>query len=228
MSSEMLLCGASGKMVSTMNEISRRSASGRLLRYIAVGVLCLVLVLSLIGTNFALEWQIFSKAFIEDEFGNAILAMPAGMLVAKRLRKYRRVQPKTNMPIPWYSYGILGVFITAFAICLVHSSARRVSSPANLVVQSYVILGFVLAALAFIAMVWKFVKVRQQYNLRTLFAFTTAIAVLCSIAHYVRIAPLLIFFAPPAMEWAKCRSALKAATPANDTSGMQPQPPSAS
>ena len=144
------------------------------------------------------------------------------MLVAKRLRKYRRVQPKTNMPIPWYSYGILGVFITAFAICLVHSSARRVYFPANLMAQSYVILGFVLAALAFIAMVWKFVKVRQQYNLRTLFAFTTAIAVLCSIAHYVRIAPLLIFFAPPAMEWAKCRSALKAATPANDTSGMQP------
>ncbi len=61
---------------------------------------------------------------------------------------------------------------------------------------------FAVASGFFVIMVWKFVKARQQFTLRTLLLVTAGVAVLCSAAQYISLAPLLIFLAIPAAEWA--------------------------
>jgi hypothetical protein len=54
-------------------------------------------------------------------------------------------------------------------------------------------------------MVWTFCKQRPQFSLRSIFLATVGVALLCSVAYYVPIAPLVMFLALCAMAWIRRR-----------------------
>jgi hypothetical protein len=154
--------------------------------------------------------SIFRQAFIENQFGMGILAMLAGSLVACVLGKCRPLQIRHNASTLWYRSGIAGVYFLAFAVCMTHNPSGK---PVAVIVA-------VVAGVCFIVMVWGFFKARQQFTLRTLFLVTTGFAVLCSAAHYIPIAPLVVFLAAIAMQWV--RPPLPEVTNTTRSSGESP------
>ncbi len=128
------------------------------------------------------------------------MAVPAGELVAVLVRKRRKVQVRPETPKPWYWLGIKCVSCFAFVVCM-----RDSPLPKGLFSFLFDSFLFAVAAAYFFFTLWMFYKARQQFTLRTLFLVTFAVAVLCSTAQYIPIAPLLVFLGPPVAEWASWR-----------------------
>jgi hypothetical protein len=167
--------------------------------------------LVLLAIMFANDYgSIFRQAFIENQFGMGILAMLAGHLVGCVLRKCRPIRIRHTAPQLWYRLGIVGIYFLALAVCMTHNPAGK----------PFAVVMTVVAGVCFIVMVWGFFKVRQQFTLRTLFLVTTGFAVLCSAAHYIPIAPLVVFLAVIAGDWLK--PALPKATNTTQSPGESP------
>jgi hypothetical protein len=126
-----------------------------------------------------------------------ILILFATQLVVGFLRPARTAHAGASRPTaPWYYFGILG----ALAIpCAIAFGLDRAGKP----LYCFRVTFFGFSSVCFAVMVWKFVRVRQQFTLRTLMLAVFVEAILCSVSRYVgryaSIPFLLLFLLIPAL-----------------------------
>jgi len=153
-----------------------------------IELLLALLVLLLLFARFRLS--------IDSEYGMSLLAALAGSIVALFVCRHGSAQFLPRDPSgPWYYHGIAGIL---FAIIGINSPHNLSENTSYLCVSS-----FAIAGLCFATMVWKFIRVRQQFTLRTLMLAALGIAILCGVSVYIPMVPLVVFLAVPALKWAR-------------------------
>jgi hypothetical protein len=139
-----------------------------------------------------------------------------------------------NTPSTWYFHAsqfayflAIAVFLAPLAFCLGAADGYFVL---------WLVVCLACSGICIVKMVRTFFEARQQFTIRTLLIVTFAVALLCSIAHYISLVPiavlLVLLLAPPANEWpmrraARVRRALarakaKSIAQASDVGGGEP------
>ena len=128
---------------------------------------------------------------LNSDSNKMVIGMLIGQVIALGLRwlpRYGDTHVSLTQAMPWHYYGIVTILITVFAVVF--------RGPEQWMC-------FAAAVVSLLVTLWKFLKQRVQFSVRSMLLVTLLVAMICSARYYVPLTALFTLLAMPAMEWVR-------------------------